>query len=100
MTDSHFRGEQAPLVPTNLDGRPAYLVRVAGAMEPLFMSPGPSSCGTIRDGVAFWFGENGGHFVVSLEALRQTVAMADARAQAFADRLQAPGATPGTTQQP
>lgn len=77
---AHFRGDQAPLVQVDLYGRPAYLVRVAGAVEPLFMSPGPSRCGTITDGVSFWFGEDGGSFVISLEALRQTVALAEAQA--------------------
>lgn len=77
---AHFRGQQTPLVQVDLYGQPAYLVRVAGAIEPLFMNPGPSRCGTITDGVSFWFGEDGGSFVISLEALRQTVALAEAQA--------------------
>jgi len=82
MSAAHHIGAQEPLVRVDDDdGRPYYRVRVAGCVQPLHMSPGPSHCGTISDGVAFWFGDAGGHFVVSLEALRQIVRLADRRVE-------------------
>ena len=78
MSAAHVIGAQTPLVQVHDEGRhPYYQVRVAGSTEPLYVSPGLSSCGTISDGVSFWFGEKGGSFVVSLEALRQIVRNAE-----------------------
>jgi hypothetical protein len=53
-------------------------LKVAGHYRPLFYSPGTSSCGSIRDGVAFRFGGEA-CWVVSLETLRKIVESEDAR---------------------
>ena len=63
-------------------------VPVAGAIRPLFYSPGQSHCGVIRDGVCFRFGDEG-CWVVSLETLRKIVSDEDKRRADRAAELQA-----------
>jgi len=83
MNAAHTIGAQAPLVEVQDEGRePYYQVRVAGSTEALFVAPGISRCGTITDGVSFWFSQDLGSFVISLEALRQIVRLAEGNAKA------------------